>query len=106
MKTGNLYKGIPAELPKEIAETLMISKGIKIERLVSKGHRSDPDFWYDQQDDEWVLLIKGEAGLRFKQGNRTVHLTEGMYINISAHERHRVEWTMEGEETIWLAVFH
>jgi cupin 2 domain-containing protein len=106
MKTGNLYEGIPSELPKEIAETLMISKGIRIERIVSKGHCSEPDFWYDQQDDEWVLLVKGEAGLRFEQGSRMVHLTEGMYISISAHERHRVEWTMEGEETIWLAVFH
>jgi cupin 2 domain-containing protein len=106
MKTGNLYEGIPAELPKEIAETLMVSKEIKIERIVSKGHRSEPDFWYDQQDDEWVLLVKGEAVLRFEQGNRMVHLTEGMYISISAHERHRVESTTEGEETIWLAVFH
>lgn len=57
MKTGNLYEGISAELPIEIAETLMVSKGIRIERIVSKGHRSEPDFWYD---DEWVLLVKAK----------------------------------------------
>lgn len=106
MKTGNLYHNIPSELPQEISESLVISKRVKIERIVSQGHRSEPGFWYDQDEDEWVLLVKGEAALRFEDGNRIVHLTAGMYVNIHAHEKHRVEWTKEGQETIWLAVFY
>jgi cupin 2 domain-containing protein len=35
-----------------------------------------------------------------------VHLSAGDYVNIEAHERHRVEWTREDIETVWLAVFY
>ena len=64
------------------------------------------DLWYGQSEHEWVLLVKGEATLRFEQGNETIHLTPGSYVNIAAHERHRVEWTAVDEETVWLAVFY
>jgi cupin 2 domain-containing protein len=106
METGHLYQNIPAELPDEMSACLAQSKSMKIERIVSRGHRSAPGFWYEQQDNEWVLLVKGEAELRFEKENRVVHLTEGMYVNIPAHEKHRVEWTREGVDTIWLAVFY
>jgi cupin 2 domain-containing protein len=106
MKTGHLYQNIPGALPAEMSECLAQGKSVKIERIASRGHRSEPGFWYDQQENEWVLLVKGEAGLRFEQGDRVVHLTEGMYVNIPAHEKHRVEWTREGTDTVWLAVFY
>jgi cupin 2 domain-containing protein len=106
METGHLYQNIPAELPDEMSACLAQSTSMKIERIVSRGHRSAPGFWYEQQDNEWVLLVKGEAELRFEKENRVVHLTEGMYVNIPAHEKHRVEWTREGVDTIWLAVFY
>ena len=118
MHLGNLYHHIPAELPTEISECLMQSKGIKIERIVSRGHASDVDVWYDQPQHEWVLVVQGEAKLRFRDefrdgfrdefgdGNTVVHLTAGMYLNIPAHVQHRVEWTKENQETIWLAVFY
>jgi cupin 2 domain-containing protein len=106
METGNLYQNIPRELPQEIAESLVTGKGMRIERIVSNGHRSEPGSWYDQAENEWVLLVKGEAALRFEEGDRVIHLTEGAYVDIHAHERHRVEWTKEDTETIWLAVFY
>jgi cupin 2 domain-containing protein len=106
METGNLFHAIPNTLPIEIAECLVLSKGVKIERIVSKGHHSEAGFWYDQPQHEWVLLVKGEAALRFEQGDKTVHLTPGMYLNIAAHERHRLEWTAADQETVWLAVFY
>jgi hypothetical protein len=28
------------------------------------------------------------------------------HINISAHRKHRVEWTTPDEPTVWLAVFY
>ena len=106
METGNLFQDIPTQLPNEIVERLIVGNNMRIERIVSKGHHSAPDFWYDQEENEWVLLIKGEARLRFEEGDRVVHLTEGAHVNIAAHERHRVEWTPEDAETIWLAVFY
>ena len=106
METGDLYQNIPRELPQEMMECLAQGANIRIERIVSKGHRSEPGFWYDQPENEWVLLVKGEAQLRFEEGDRLLHLTEGMYINIPAHDKHRVEWTSENIETVWLAVFY
>jgi cupin 2 domain-containing protein len=106
MKVANLFQDIPTALPAEIVETLVASKKVRIERIVSKGHYSPSDFWYNQAENEWVLLVKGEAKLRFETGNELVHLTAGMHVNIPAHQKHRVEWTRKNEETIWLAVFY
>ena len=106
MNTGNLLASIPVQLPTELAQTLAIGKHTRIERIVSKGHCSPPGFWYDQNEDEWVLLVKGEAKLRFEKEDQTLRLAEGDYVHIPAHVRHRVEWTQENAETIWLAVFY
>lgn len=106
MDLENIFGRIPAQLPAEAVEMLAQGGGTRIERIVSKGQCSPPGFWYDQDENEWVLLLRGEAALRFEKDGRIVHLVAGSYINIAAHERHRVEWTKEDTETIWLAVFY
>lgn len=106
METGSLHSAIPATLPDELVDTLASGRDVRIERIVSKGHCSPPGYWYDQDQQEWVLLVQGEAVLRFERDNRSVRLTAGTYVHIAAHERHRVEWTAEQSETIWLAVFY
>ena len=106
MDSGNLYGQIPTSLAEELFQTVASGNGTRIEKIVSKGHCSPPGFWYDQADNEWVVVLKGEAKLRFQQGDRLLHLTEGSYVNIAAHEKHRVEWTAENMETVWLAVFY
>ncbi len=108
MQTGNLYLGLPADLPREISQLLLDANTgrVRIERIVSRGHCSPPGFWYDQQDNEWVMLVKGAARLRFEAGDRILHLAAGDHLTIAAHERHRVEWTSDTEDTIWLAVFY
>lgn len=106
MESGHLFERIPAELPSEAVEVLTAGGRTRIERIVSKGHSSPADFWYDQDEDEWVLLLKGAARLRFEQGDGVVHMQPGSYVHIAAHERHRVEWTLEDAETVWLAVFY
>ncbi len=106
MDKGHLLADIPASLPSEVFTTLVSSKHIRIERIVSKGHSSPAGFWYDQEENEWVLLIKGAAIVRFDANDRRVHLAEGDYVHILAHEKHRVEWTSENIETVWLAVFY
>lgn len=100
----NLFTGIPSDLPQELVQTLLTAPGLRIERIVSQGHTSPPGFWYDQDESEWVLLVKGAARLQFE--DRTVDLRPGDYLNIPAHKRHRVDWTTTGEPTIWLAVFY
>lgn len=104
MIPSNIFKNIPRNLPTELSETLLTSKQIKIERIISAGHTSAPDYWYDQPENEWVIVLKGEAKLETETG--THHLNTGDYVNIPAHTKHRVAWTTPTEETIWLAIFY
>jgi cupin 2 domain-containing protein len=100
----NLFADLPDEFSEEVAQTLLNADGVRIERIVSLGHASPEGFWYDQDENEWVLLLKGAARLRFEE--HTVELGPGGFLNIPAHTKHRVEWTTPDEPTIWLAVFY
>lgn len=102
--TGNLLNNIPADLPVELTEILHQHHKLRIERIISKGHHSPDDFWYCQPQNEWVLLIKGQACLVFDDQS-TTELNEGDYLLIPAQRRHRVAWTARNTETIWLAIF-
>ena len=108
MKTqaANLLSAIPAELPDEWIEVLVSRAGLRIERIVSRGHASPDDFWYDQDETEWVLLIAGRARLRFRDPSETVELSAGDFLTIPAHRQHRVDWTTPDGDTVWLAIFH
>jgi cupin 2 domain-containing protein len=44
--------------------------------------------------------------LRFEQGDLLLTLEPGMYAQIPAHARHRVEWTAPDVDSIWLALFY
>jgi cupin 2 domain-containing protein len=103
MKT--LFADLPTDLPEELVEVLAENKHVRIERIVSTGHASPGGFWYDQNEAEWVIVLKGEAKLLFDGDDEPFHLRPGDYINIPAHRKHRVEWTTPDEPTVWLAVF-
>jgi cupin 2 domain-containing protein len=100
----NLLRNIPACLGAEVTETLAQAQSVRIERIVSRGHASPPDFWYEQAEHEFVLLMQGAARLRFE--DRVEELKAGDWLNIPAHQKHRVEWTMPNEDTVWLVVFY
>ena len=89
----------------ERVEPLASTRGVRVERIVSKGHASPADFWYDQAEDEWVTLTSGAARLKLRDPDETVDLKPGDHLLIPAHRRHRVEWTAPGEDTVWIAVF-
>lgn len=102
---NNIFKNIPDKLPDELIETIKRTDNVKIERIISKGHSTEPGSWYDQKENEWVLLLKGKAKLKF-ENEEIVGMSEGDYINIPANKKHRVEWTDPENETIWLCVFY
>ncbi len=102
----NIFKKIPKEIPDEIFQKILSTDKLKIERILSKGHASPKVGWYDQNTNEWVILLKGKAKLAFQESNNPVELTSGDYINIPSHVKHRVEWTDPSQETIWLAVHY
>jgi cupin 2 domain-containing protein len=102
----NLVADLPTDLPNEMFTMLLEATDVRIERIVSRGHASPEGFWYDQDQDEWVVVLKGAATLRFQDGQQPVELKPGDFINIPAHKKHRVEWTTPDEPTVWLAIFY
>ena len=105
-RRGSLRTGIPAHLPEELVEVLAESPGVRVERITSRGHASPEGFWYDQPQDEFVLVVRGRAGVRIEGDAAMVELEAGEYLNIPAHTRHRVEWTDPHGDTVWLAVHY
>ncbi len=106
MDIKNIFSDIPVQTPKEILETIIKSDQFKIERIISRGQATTEGDWYDQEKNEWVLVLRGNAGLLFEGSEEIVIMKTGDYINIPAHKKHRVEWTDPKEETIWLAVHY
>lgn len=100
----NLFSEIPEQLPEELTEVLAESSSVRIERIVSDGQASPDGFWYDQDQDEWVLLLSGSATLEFE--DHVLVMKAGDQVLIPAHQRHRVGSTSPTEKTIWLAVFY
>ena len=101
---GNLYASLPQRLDAELIEVLAQGSGLRIERIVSTGQASPDGFWYDQADDEFVVLVAGSATLRFEEGDQRLELAPGDWVEIPARVRHRVERTDASVPTVWLAV--
>src|SRR5215467_10330404 len=101
---GNLFARLARTSTDEEITALLATPNVRIERIVSTGQASPPGFWWDQEWDEWVVLLSGSAGLRFESEADTRELKAGDYLHIPAHARHRVEWTDASEPTVWLAV--
>ncbi len=102
---NNLFNRIPKNLENEIFEQLVKSDNVLIERIISKGHTSPKSGWYEQEQNEWVIVLKGEAILSFADES-SIKLREGDYLNIEAYRKHKVEWTEPNTETIWLAIHY
>ncbi|MFC6633392.1 cupin domain-containing protein [Microbulbifer taiwanensis] len=102
---NNIFSSLPDELGEEVFEDLVRSESMRIERIISKGQASPEQGWYDQEENEWVMVLQGAAELAFDSGHE-VKLEVGDFINIPAHSRHRVSWTDPHNTTIWLAVFY
>jgi cupin 2 domain-containing protein len=90
----------------ERMETLLARSGLRIERIVSSGQASPAGFWYEQADAEWVVLLSGEALLRFEDEIEARRLRAGDWLYIEPQRRHRVDWTDPAAPTVWLAVHH
>jgi cupin 2 domain-containing protein len=103
---ANLFDNLPASLPQELVKVLAQNQQVRVERIISTGHASPPGFWYDQEEGELVVVLKGEAKLRLEYNDQPTTMRPGDYLLIPAHCKHRVEWTTPDEPTVWLAVFY
>ncbi len=103
-KINNIFE-LPAQLPQqELFETLLNNDKISIERIVSTGQVTPPGEWYDQERNEWLIVLQGEGELSYEDDSR-IKLTVGDYLSIEAHQKHRVEYTSTEPPCIWLTIF-
>ena len=100
----NMFAEVPGTLPEERFEELVRGSRFRLERIISTGHITPAGQWYDQDHDEWVVVLRGAARLRFEHEAELVSLRPGDYLLIPAHCPHRVEWTDPSEPTVWLAL--
>ena len=101
----NIFDLLPDDLQSEAVENILESRHFRIERIVSRGHTTPESQWYDQAQNEWVMVLQGEAIIVFEDSTEH-HMVPGSYLNLPAHTRHRVSWTAPGVETIWLAIHY
>ena len=105
MHKENFFQNIPKSLPNELFEVIQQTEQLKIERIVSDGHASPAQGWYDQSEHEWVMVLQGEGVIEFETGE-VMTLSVGDYLNIPAHVKHKVLSTSSTEQTVWLAIFY
>lgn len=104
VESGNLLDAIAPRAVDEELTTLLAGDSVRIERIVSHGHLTPDDAWYDQDWGEWVLLVEGSAELLFEHEAAPRRLRAGDYVRIPPHARHRVTATDPDRPTVWLAV--
>ncbi len=105
VRAGSLKTGLPGRpLADELMETLYQCRGVRIERIVSTGQVMPEGQWYDQDSDEWVLVVAGAACLLIAGEERERELASGDWLLLPAHCRHRVTWTETDPPTVWLAI--
>lgn len=105
-KVNNIFS-LPQQLPSqsevELLEKLAGDSSLLIERIISTGQTTPENKWYDQELDEWVVLLQGEARLLFAN-NEAITLKSGDYLLIPARKKHRVVFTSSEPPCIWLAI--
>jgi cupin 2 domain-containing protein len=106
MEKENIFKKIPPALADELFENILEHGSFKLERIVSRAHTTPQGEWYDQEKNEWVMLLSGSAALHIEGSDHLTLLAPGDYIFLPAHLKHRVEWTAPDTETIWLALHY
>jgi cupin 2 domain-containing protein len=100
---GNLFQ-LPDPLPAaELFTALLETPHLRVERILSTGQTTPRDQWYDQSQDEWVVLLQGSATLTYEDG-ASLALRPGDYVLIPAHRRHRVDFTSSDPPCVWLAI--
>lgn len=98
MPSGNLYFDASVPSVGERFDTLLSHRNLVIERILSSARTSPGE--YVQTQDEWVVLLKGEAVLEV--AGRRIELRSGDYLFLPSGTPHTVTSVSEG--ALWLAI--
>jgi len=79
--------------------------GIVVTRTVSIDYTTPPGVWFYCGDGGvMVMVLGGEAGILVR-GECAPHiLTTGEYLEVSATNGYRIEWTHPSTPTVWLTM--
>ena len=100
----NIYESLHQNVPVEYFELLLSQKNVRIERIISHGHCTPAGQWYDQSENEWVMVLQGGGVIEYENAEQ-ITLKTGDFVYLPAHSKHRVVSTLEHEHTVWLAIF-
>ncbi len=100
----NVFEELPVNKNEELFFEIFKNETIKIEKIVSNGQTSPENFWYEQKENEFVLLLEGFAIVEFEDFE--MELKKGDCLNIKVMQKHRVKFTSLNETTVWFAVFY
>lgn len=100
MHPRNLLSDLPQTLLEEQMDNLVNTPHTRLLRIVSPPHFRSIEF--RQPEDEWVLVLQGEATLELD--NRPLQLFPGDSLLIPAGTPHRVIDTSATPRCVWLAL--
>lgn len=105
---SNILSPLPCAQKAEVVTELLSKPGLRIERIVSSGQCSDENFFYDQVEAEWVILLQGNAELDIEIDDawQRQELQAGDYVNLPSHCRHRIHSTSITPQAVWLDIFY
>ncbi len=105
--SGGNFFDLPKDLPLnfELFEPFISGEDLTVERIISTGQQTPENQWLEEDQDEWVLLIQGEAQLKFEDGIKK-KLLPGDYLHIPKNSKHKVESTSTDPPCIWLAIHY
>ncbi len=106
MKTMNIFSKIPPQFDEEVFENILQNNSFQLERIVSRGQATPKGQWYNQDRDEWVILLQGSAALKIEGHDELLKMRPGDHVHLPANLKHRVEWTDAQQTTIWLALHY
>ncbi len=104
-KIKNIFNHLSQNPSREVFDSLIQTESLLIERIISHGQTTSEGEWYDQDRDEWVVVLQGTGKISFADGE-ILTLKPGDSVNIPAQCRHRVTWTDPQQPTLWLAVHY
>jgi len=94
----NIFDYKQPEAGNEELKELFSNERVTINRIVS--NQIEDGGWYEQEEDEWFVLLKGEALLEVD--NEIFTLKAGDTMMIPAFELHRVK--KSSADALWLTV--
>ncbi|MGC6482850.1 MAG: Nif11 domain/cupin domain-containing protein [Synechococcus sp.] len=105
LRVDPLFRGRPPSMGAEHIRTLHSGETWRLELIHSCAASTPADIWYDQQEHEWLTLLRGSARLQLDDPWQVLDLCVGDGLYLPPHRRHRVERTDPDPGTLWLALY-